>query len=144
VWTRTEGHPVPRGAFVVAVGTAAGFLGYIWWPNGDYRPIQKGERGTIQGAVEQFAAIPTGRPGLTRARQAALSGAPLVSSQQQSLDTTKPTAPATTTTTQTETQTQTTDTQTTETGTGPSVTVPTPVTTVELTVSTTTTTSTTP
>ncbi|MDX6401147.1 MAG: putative peptide zinc metalloprotease protein [Gaiellaceae bacterium] len=144
VWTRTEGHPVPRGAFVVAVGTAAAFLGYIWWPNGDYRPIQKGERGTIQGAVEQFAAIPTGRPGLTQTRQAALGGAPLVSSQQQSPDTTKPTAPATTTTTQTETQTQTTETQTTETGTGPSVTVPTPVTTVELTVSTTTTTTTTP
>jgi putative peptide zinc metalloprotease protein len=148
IWTRTEGHPVPRGAFVVAVGTALAFLGYIWWPNGDYRPIQKGERGTIQGAVEQFANVPTGRPGLTQARQAALGGAPLLSSQQQAPDATKPAAPAatssTTTSTTTQTQTQTTETQTTETSTSPAVTVSTPAATVEATVSTPTTTSTTP
>jgi putative peptide zinc metalloprotease protein len=142
VWTRTEGHPVPRGAFVVAVATAAAFLGYIWLPNGDYRPIQKGERGTIQGAVQQFANVSSGRPGLTKAREAALGGAPLLSSQQQSPDTTTPIAPAATTTT---TETQTTETQTTETSTSPSVTASTPVATVETTVSTTTTTtSTTP
>jgi putative peptide zinc metalloprotease protein len=141
VWTRTEGHPVPRGAFVVAVGVAAAFLGYIWWPNGDYRPIQKGERGTIQGAVQQFSNVSSGRPGLTKAREAALGGAPLRSSQEQSPDTTTPSAPTATTTT---TETQTTETQTTPTSTSPSVTASTPVATVETTVPTTTTTSTTP
>jgi len=141
VWTRTEGHPAPRSAFVIAVATAAAFLAYIWWPNGDYRPIQKGERGTIQGAVQQFGAVSSGRPGLTKAREAALGGAPLLSSRQQSPDTTTPIAPAATTTT---TETQTTESQTTQTTTSPSVTASTPVTTVEATVSTTTTTSTTP
>jgi putative peptide zinc metalloprotease protein len=133
VWTRTEGQPAARGAFVVASGAAAAFLGYIWWPNGDYRPIQPGEKGTIQGAVQQFEKISSGRPGLTKAREAALGGAPLVSSRQQ--DTTEPVAPAANTT-----ETQTTETQT---ATGPSATVSTPAATVEQTVSTTTTTATT-
>jgi putative peptide zinc metalloprotease protein len=129
VWTRTEGQPAARGAFVVATAAAAAFLGYIWWPNGDYRPIQPGEKGTIQGAVQQFAQVSTGRPSLTKAREAALGGAPLLSSRQQQ-DTSNPPTPATTTS-----ETQTTETQTT---TDPSATVSTPAATVEQTVSTTT------
>ena len=111
VWGRTEGHPAARGAVVLAASGAAAFLAYIWWPNGDYRPIQPGEKGTIQGAVQQFAHVSSGRPGLTPQRQAALGGAPLLSSQ--------PTAPAPatpatdTTTTTTSTTTSTTETQTT-------------------------------
>ena len=56
-WSRTEERPAARGALVLASSAAAVFLGYIWWPNGDYRPIQPGEKGTIQGALQQFAAI---------------------------------------------------------------------------------------
>jgi putative peptide zinc metalloprotease protein len=139
VWVRTEEHPAARSAFVLASGAAAAFLGYIWWPNGDYRPIQPGEKGTIQGAVQQFAGVRTGRPALTKQREAALGGAPLLSSKTQ--EATKPVAPSSTTPTQTQT------TETGQTTTDPSATVSTPVatvTTVEQTVSTTTTTTTTP
>ncbi|MDX6411786.1 MAG: putative peptide zinc metalloprotease protein [Gaiellaceae bacterium] len=130
-WGRTEGHPAARGALVLAAGAAATFLGYVWWPNGDYRPIQPGEKGTIQGAVRQFAAVPTGRPALTQKRETALGGAPLLSDEQ---NITKP--PTNVVTNQTETQ-------TTQTVTDPSATVTTPTTTVEETVSTTTTPTTT-
>ena len=83
VWSRTEGHPAARVPIVVTSAAAAAFLGYIWWPNGDYRPIQPGEKGTIQGAVEQLAKVPTGRPALTEERERDLGGAPLVSSGEQ-------------------------------------------------------------
>ena len=128
-WERTEGHPAARGAFVLASAAAATLVGYIWWPNGDYRPIQPGEKGTIQGAVRQFAAVSSGRPALTQKREAALGGAPLRSSEQ---STTKP--PTNVSTTQTES---------TQTATDPSATVSTPVATVEETVSIPTTTATT-
>jgi putative peptide zinc metalloprotease protein len=62
VWTRTEGKPAARGAFLAAAAAAFAFLGYIWWPNGDYKAIQPGERGTLQGAVHQFGAVPSGHP----------------------------------------------------------------------------------
>ena len=130
-WQRTEGHPAARGALVLASGAAATVVGYIWWPNGDYRPIQPGEKGTIQGAVRQFAAVPSGRPALTQKREAALGGAPLLSSEQ---NTTKPATNVSTTQTET---------HTTQTATDPSATVSTPVATVEETVSTPTTTATT-
>jgi putative peptide zinc metalloprotease protein len=81
VWTRTEGQPAARGAFVVAFSAALALLAYVWWPNGDYRPIQRGEKGTLQGAVKQLAAVPSGRPALTEEREQELGGAPLVSSQ---------------------------------------------------------------
>ena len=155
VWARTAERPAARGAFVVAFGAAAAFLGYIWWPNGDYRPIQAGEKGTIQGAVRQFVAIPSGRPALTPQREAGLGGAPLLSSHGGS--TTKPPEPTlinpgatttdgTTATTDTTDNTDTTDTatDTTPTATEPSATVSTPDTTVEQTVLTETTSTTTP
>jgi putative peptide zinc metalloprotease protein len=126
VWARTEGYPIARGAFVIAASAAGAFLGYIWWPNGDYRPIQPGEKGTIQGAVEQFAMIPTGRPSLTKARERALGGAPLKSAV---VDKT-PVAPDQTVT------------QTTQTTTTPSQTVSTPAGTTQSPAVTTTTTST--
>jgi len=135
VWTRTEEQPAARGAFVLASATAAAFLAYIWWPNGDYRPIQRGEKGTIQGAVRQFAAIPTGRPALTKQRERALGGAPLLSSKTR--DTTKPAVHVSTNSTETQT------TETIQTTTDSSATESTPTTTVEETVSTTTTTETT-
>jgi putative peptide zinc metalloprotease protein len=61
-WARTEGKPAARGAFLVATAGALSALGYIWWPNGDYKPIRRGERGTLQGAVQQFGAVPSGHP----------------------------------------------------------------------------------
>jgi putative peptide zinc metalloprotease protein len=81
VWSRTEDRPEARGAFVLASAALAAFLAYIWWPNGEYRPIQPGEKGTIQGAVRQLADVRSGRPALTEKRARDLGGAPLVSSK---------------------------------------------------------------
>jgi putative peptide zinc metalloprotease protein len=75
-WTRTEGRPLTRGALVLVTAAAAAGAGYIWWPNGDYRPIQPGERGTLQGGLEQVSAVTTGRPALTPKRARQLHGAP--------------------------------------------------------------------
>jgi putative peptide zinc metalloprotease protein len=77
-WHWSEGAPMRR--FGVISGTAAfiALLGYVWYPNGEYKPIQRGERGTVQGAVAQFAAVPTGRPALTPEREQQLGGAPNV------------------------------------------------------------------
>src|SRR3954451_14410224 len=126
VWTRTGDKPAARGAFVVLAAALAAFLGYLWWPNGEYRPIQPGEKGTIQGAVGQLEQIDTGRPSLTAQRQQELGGAPFVSAnggvyspepaQQQPrtpAPTTSPTETPTDQTTTNETPTSTTTTETT-------------------------------
>jgi hypothetical protein len=108
-WTRTAGYPAARAALVLTTAVAAAFVAYIWWPNGDYRPIQRGEKGTVQGAIEQLPAIPTGRPALTKQRATQLHDAPFESStsgktgKNNSTDETG----TSTTPTQTETQTQT-------------------------------------
>ncbi len=75
-WRGTTGRPLARGAFVTATAAALAGAGWVWYPNGEYRPIQPGERGTIQGGVEQIAAVETGRPALTRERRKDLAGAP--------------------------------------------------------------------
>jgi putative peptide zinc metalloprotease protein len=111
VWRRTEGRPAPRAALVVASAAAAAGIGYIWWPNGDYRPIQRGEKGTVQGAIEELPAIPTGRPALTKQRATQLHDAPFESST--SGKTGKNNSTTDTGTSTTETQTQTTQTDTT-------------------------------
>jgi putative peptide zinc metalloprotease protein len=59
---------------VTAVGVAV--AAFSLWPNGEYRPVQPGERGTLTGVVNEVAALPTGRPSLTPQRQRQLGGAP--------------------------------------------------------------------
>jgi putative peptide zinc metalloprotease protein len=74
-WRWSEHAPLRR-VLVVAIGvTIAAVAGYVLRPNGDYRAIQPGERGTLLGAIGQFRALPTGRPGLTeeRARELGLT-----------------------------------------------------------------------
>jgi putative peptide zinc metalloprotease protein len=58
------------GRFLVLPALAT--LAWLWWPNGEYQPIQRGERGTVQDSVRAVAALPTGRPGLTVDREAEL------------------------------------------------------------------------
>jgi len=138
VWTRTGDKPAARGAFVVLAAALAAFLGYLWWPNGEYRPIQPGEKGTIQGAVGQLEQIDTGRPSLTAQRQQELGGAPFVSAnggvyspepaRQQPRTPAPTTSPTETPTDQTTTNETTTSTTTTETTT-PTTTATTPTTT---------------
>jgi len=65
------------GLGVVAAGGLA-LAAFTWWPNGEYQPIQPGEKGTLASGVEAILAVPSGRPALTSERQAELGGAPTV------------------------------------------------------------------
>ena len=63
VWRSTDGHPVRRAiAIVVAASLVAGLLS-VWWPRGQYEPIERAEAGTLmslRGAawpVEEIAAF---------------------------------------------------------------------------------------
>ena len=64
VWTRTEGMPSVRLAYGVVTSGLVAVLAYIWWPNGNYRPIVPGERGTATGAVHELARLPSRGPSL--------------------------------------------------------------------------------
>jgi putative peptide zinc metalloprotease protein len=102
-WRWSAGSPLRRLAVVAVTAVLVSFLGYIWYPNGEYRPIQRGERGTVVGAVYQFASVPSGRPSLTPQRQEQLGGAPTLSGSdpragQQTPPTSTSTSPSGTTT----------------------------------------------
>jgi putative peptide zinc metalloprotease protein len=81
-WSWSEDAPLRRALVVVCAVAIAGVGGYVLLPNGDYRPVQPAERGTIQDALRQFVALPTGRPGLTEERESELRGAPSKREQQ--------------------------------------------------------------
>ena len=72
----SEGRPGRRAAVILAFTATIALATFTWWPNGDYRPIQPGERGTIQGGLQSVASIPSGRPSLPPARERQLRGAP--------------------------------------------------------------------
>ena len=61
---------------VAVTGAAVALAAFTWWPNGDYRPIQPGERGTVAGGLESVAHVPSGRPSQTPRRARQLGGAP--------------------------------------------------------------------
>lgn len=71
-----SGHRERQAALALAGAVAIVLAFFSWWPNGQYRPIQPRERGTLPGLIRQIAALPTGRPSLTRQRQRQLGGAP--------------------------------------------------------------------
>jgi putative peptide zinc metalloprotease protein len=75
-WRWSEGEPLRRGVLGFGGVAAVGLAAFIWWPNGEYRPIQPAERGTIQAAVSNLSKVPTGRPSLTPERERQLGGAP--------------------------------------------------------------------
>jgi putative peptide zinc metalloprotease protein len=116
-WVRTAEHPLRRGALALATAAAVGVVVYNWLPNGEYRPIQPGERGTLQGGVEELASVHTGRASLTPTRRHQLHGAPTKAAQsvpstpkpaqvpasQRTGTTSTPTTATTTTTSTTET-----------------------------------------
>jgi putative peptide zinc metalloprotease protein len=76
-WSWSEGAPLRRAFVLATTVLAAGVAGWVLLPNGEYRPIQPTERGTIQGGVKQFTDLGTGRPGLTEEREEELGGAPV-------------------------------------------------------------------
>ena len=77
-WRWSDGDPVRRGALGLLLAGSIGLAAFTWWPNGEYRPIQPGEKGTIASGVHAVSSIPTGRPALTAERAKQLGGAPNV------------------------------------------------------------------
>lgn len=75
----SSGRPFVRAVLVGGLLAALGASAFVLAPNGDYRPIQPGEKGTIQGSLTAATEISSGRPGLTEKRADELGGAPAVS-----------------------------------------------------------------
>jgi putative peptide zinc metalloprotease protein len=80
-WQRSEGKPTLRAGFALVAAAAIGLVAFTWWPNGEYRPIQPGEKGTLVSAVRSLKDIGTGRPALTAQRAVELKGAPAQSAR---------------------------------------------------------------
>jgi putative peptide zinc metalloprotease protein len=91
-WQRAS-SPVARGGLTLLGIAALAGAAWLWWPNGEYRPLQPGERGRVQDGLAVVSDVGTGRPALTPEREAELDGAPFRS------ETVEEQAPATTTTT---------------------------------------------
>jgi hypothetical protein len=75
----SRGRPFVRAVLVGGLAAAVAAAAFVLLPNGDYRPIQPGEKGTIQGSFTAATHISTGRPGLTEERAGELGGAPRIS-----------------------------------------------------------------
>ena len=86
-WRRTEGRPVRRTGAVLAGAGLVAALALAWVPRDNYKPIERGERGTLFEGVAAVRELPSGRGPLVSQRRA--SAAPLVAE----------TTPTTTTTT---------------------------------------------
>jgi putative peptide zinc metalloprotease protein len=137
-WSWSEGSPLKRGAVGVVTAGLVAVAGFTLLPNGEYKPIQPGEKGTVQGGFEQIRQIPSGRPAFTEEREEQLGGVVLEREGGTDVED-RDGRPGETTTTGGETSTG--STQTTETDSGVGVTATTPATTatVEVTTSETTT-----
>jgi putative peptide zinc metalloprotease protein len=125
-WSWSSDSVFRRGLVLIVTGAAAGVAAFVLLPNGDYRPIQPGERGTIQGGLAEFESVASGRPGLTEEREQQLGGAPSERDRRNGNAPTQPVPGETTTDESTTTSTETTETATspTETTTTPSETTP--------------------
>ncbi len=65
LWGWSEDSGPRRGLVVSAAAGVAMLLAFVWWPNGDYEPIQRNEKGTLQELAHATVDIPTGRPAFT-------------------------------------------------------------------------------
>lgn len=63
----------------VLLAAAAIGAAWLWWPNGEYRPLQRDEQLRVQDGVRAVSAVSSGRPGLTEERADELDGAPFQS-----------------------------------------------------------------
>ena len=86
VSTWTEDRPLREALVHAATAATVAFLLFTWWPNGEYRPIQPGEKGTLQAGVRSFSGVVSGRPALSAERRAELDDAPTVRSGKQQID----------------------------------------------------------
>src|SRR5829696_1432287 len=73
-WSR--GSIVRRAVAFAGVTAVVAAVAFIWWPNGDYKPILPGERGTLPEAVRAVPSIPSGRPSLAPGPASAPAGTP--------------------------------------------------------------------
>jgi hypothetical protein len=80
-WQRSEGHPHVRLGYGAVAVAALGLVAFTWWPNGEYRPIQPNEKGTLASVISSYKDIPSGRPALTAQRAQQLHGAPAQSAR---------------------------------------------------------------
>jgi putative peptide zinc metalloprotease protein len=67
-WIKTEGRPAARVGLVPVAAVLMAGLAWLWWPNGEYEPLRRGERWTIQDTISDVRHLPSGRPGLTADR----------------------------------------------------------------------------
>ena len=75
-WSWSAAHPARRGGLALGTAAAVGLVAFLWWPQGEYRPIQPGERGTLASAVSSLPKVTTGRAALPPERARELDGAP--------------------------------------------------------------------
>jgi putative peptide zinc metalloprotease protein len=75
-WTRTEGRPVLRTAFLSASAACIGLLLFAWLPGGNYAPIRPGERGTLGEGLAAVRHLPEGDAPLYSERQALIDEQP--------------------------------------------------------------------
>ena len=75
-WNWSGVHPARRGSLVLGTAAAAAAVAFLWWPHGEYRPIQPGEKGTLISAFKGLRHLPSGHAALTPQRTRQLGGAP--------------------------------------------------------------------
>jgi putative peptide zinc metalloprotease protein len=66
-WSSSDGRPALRAMYALVGVALIAFIAFIWWPNGDYRPIRSNERWTFQTGVAAFHHVASGDPGLVPA-----------------------------------------------------------------------------
>lgn len=89
-WNITEGRPVARGGLAVLLLGCLAFAGFVLWPNGEYKPIQPGEKWTVASGFEALSDVSSGRPSLTTEREEQLGGAPKLKEQELTDEATAP------------------------------------------------------
>ena len=62
IWSGTRGKPFARMVSLLLIIGAIGALGVVWLPDGDYVPIQRGERWTFQSATTVASETAAGQP----------------------------------------------------------------------------------
>ncbi|MEY2473906.1 MAG: putative peptide zinc metalloprotease protein [Actinomycetota bacterium] len=76
LWRLTNDRQIARAALIPVYALLIGGLAWLWWPNGEYKPLHKGEKWTVQDTMSRASHVATGRPGLTKQRAAVLNNTP--------------------------------------------------------------------
>jgi putative peptide zinc metalloprotease protein len=66
-WRHSDGRPMLRTAYMTSGIALLALIGWTWWPNGDYAPIDPKETWTLQTGVAAVRHATTGRAGLVPA-----------------------------------------------------------------------------